>query len=315
MLSTKNVVNIPSRSISIIIPLFNEEESIEQLRDRLLPVVAELRKEARVQLILVDDGSTDATFELLHHYFGHGGSGHREILSHERNFGIAAAMRTGFKAATGQIVCTLDSDCSYPPEELLPMIRLLQESRADIVTASPYHPAVLDAESSSRLFLSRWCSRLYHYLAPEQLYCYTSFFRVCRREWARGDMFLDDGFLGVTEYMLVASYCGATIVEHPTPLGTRRFGRSKMRTLRVIRDHLGLMARTMRLNAWLRLSGMLRRCLPLAAGEGAMALPGFGQGGVAALGRLDFLGHYPLNPAQATPDQAPTRIPQHARAA
>lgn len=312
---SKSLIHIPGRSISIIIPLFNEEESIEQLRDRLVPVMEELRKEARVQLILVDDGSTDATFELLHEYFGHGGGGHREILRHERNSGIAAAMRTGFKAATGQIVCTLDSDCSYGPEELLPMIRLFHESRADIVTASPYHPAVLDRESSRRLFLSRMCSRLYHHIAPEPLYCYTSFFRVCRKEWARGDMFLDDGFLGVTEYLLVASYCGASIVEYPTPLGMRRFGRSKMRTLQVIRDHLGLMARTMRLNAWLRLSGMLRGCQPLAAGEAAVALPGFGQGGVAALGRLDFLGHDPLDPARATRDHAAGRAPQHARAA
>lgn len=295
---SRHLKNISTRSVSIIVPLFNEEESIQQLHDRLLPVIAELRKDMRVQLILVDDGSTDTTFEMLYQYFGGGGGGHREILRHESNQGIAAAMRTGFKAVTGQIVCTLDCDCSYAPEELLPMIRLLEESGADIVTASPYHPAVLDRESSHRLFLSRACSQIYRYLAPEQLYCYTSFFRVCRREWARADMFSDNGFLGVTEYMLVAAYCGATIAEYPAPLGTRRYGRSKMRTLQVIADHLGLIVRTMKLNASLRLSRMLGGHSGPDAIKAAMPLQAFGLDGSSQLGMLDHLGQYPLDPAR-----------------
>jgi hypothetical protein len=136
------------------------------------------------------------------------------------------------------------------------MIDLLKEEHADIVTASPYHPTVLDRESSWRLLLSRMCSQLYRRIAPEKLYCYTSLFRICRRPLARPDMFANNGFLGVTEYLLTAAYCGATIVEYPTPLGTRRFCRSKMRTLQVIRDHLTLMARAILLNARLRWGGL-----------------------------------------------------------
>lgn len=282
----------PIYSVSLVIPFYNEEESIDLLHERLIPVLGELQSGARVQLILVDDGSTDATFELLHERFGREGIGHCEILQHPANRGIAAAMRTGLRAATGEIICTMDCDCTYAPEELIGLIRLLRESHADIATGSPYHPAVLDAESSRRLFLSRYCSTIYRILAPEKLYCYTSFFRAYRREWTRSDMFVSDGFLGVTEILLAAAYCGANIVEYPSRLGSRQFGRSKMRTLQVIREHLQLMTRTMLLNLRLKL-GALRPAR--AALLPPAHLPG--DNFEAVLGRLDFLGTMPRTAA------------------
>lgn len=294
-MKTRTIAQWPARSISILIPFYNEEESIDQLHERLIPIIGELQAQARVQLILVDDGSTDRTFELLHERFGRELSCHCEILQHPENRGIGAAMRTGFKAATGEIVATLDSDCSYPPEELLGMIRMLRDTRADIVTASPYHPAVMDAEASRRLILSWACSRLYRWLIPEKLYCYTSFFRVYRREWTRADMSVSDGFLGVTEMLVSAAYCGAAIAEYPARLGTRRFGRSKMRTLQVIREHLGLMARTVWLNARLRLGGLMPEEPPLYAIAGGLE---------PQLARLDYVGREaPLAPEPAAVEE------------
>jgi dolichol-phosphate mannosyltransferase len=297
----------PLQSISIVVPLYNEEESIEQLDQRLTPVMEHLRASARVQLILVDDGSTDKTFELLHAHFGHAQHGHCEILQHPVNRGIAAAMRTGFRAATGQIVCTMDCDCTYAPEELAGMIRMLEEEHADIVTASPYHPAVLNQESSRRLFLSRMCSLIYQKLAPEKLYCYTSFFRVYRRQWTRPDMFTSDGFLGVTEILLTAAYCGAAIAEYPAFLGQRRFGRSKMRTLQVIREHLTLMGHTMRLNARLRLGRVLT---PSEATPLYSIADGFG----AQLSRLDFVGRWHAEPPWTAEVLAAEADVEHAEA-
>lgn len=302
----------PNQSVSIIVPLFNEEESIGQLHERLLPVVHELQNSARVQLILVDDGSIDATWELLHQNFGDGAAVQCEILQHPVNRGISAAMRTGFKAATGDLVCTMDCDCTYDPEGLIDMIRLLRETRADIITASPYHPAILTEESSRRLFLSRTCSNMYRAITPEKLYCYTSFFRVCRREWARPDMFPSDGFLGVTEYLLAAAYCGATVVEFPAHLGTRKFGRSKMRTLQVIREHLRLMGQTLLLNLRLRLANAIPLALAPAGGS-EMPLFAIAEEQESQLEKLEYLGNLRLTPVLAEGPDRRLGLPQHAR--
>lgn len=296
------------QSLSILVPFYNEEESVSQLHARLTPVIARLRRSARVQLVLVDDGSGDATVPLLRQYFGAEAADSVLILRHGANRGLSAAMRTGFAAAEGELVCTLDCDCSYDPAELPAMIRRLCESHADIVTASPYHPAVLSAESSRRLRLSRACSRLYRFIVPDPLFCYTSFFRVYRRAWARPELSTAEGFLGVTEHLVTASYCGAAIVEHPTPLGTRRFGRSKMRTFQVMRAHLGLMGRTMLLN--LRLNAAALLPAPLAGEE--EPLYGLGEARQLQLRKLEYIGAVPPAPTPAAELQKRLALRQEA---
>lgn len=285
----------PAPSLSIIVPLYNEEESVSQLHARLTPVITRLRRSSRVQLILVDDGSEDATAALLREHFGPESADRVHILRHPANRGLSAAMRTGFAAAEGELVATLDCDCSYDPDELPAMIHRLLQTHADIITASPYHPAVLTPETSRRLLLSRACSRLYRFIVPDALFCYTSFFRVYRREWALPELSTAEGFLGVTEHLVSASYCGAAIIEHPTPLGTRRFGRSKMRTFQVIRAHLGLMGRMMLLNCRLNAAALL----PSRLAEGEGPLYGLGDARHDQLQKLEYIGALPLPSAPA----------------
>lgn len=244
----------PIRSLSLIIPFYNEEEAIGQLREHLDPVLARLEQQLHLQLILVDDGSTDQTYSLLQEHFQERPGLELSLLRHPRNRGLGAAMRTGLQAAHGDAICTLDSDCTYAPEGLIGMIKLMEEGGGDIVTASPYHPSVPQEGQPPRIFLSKAVSHIYALLVPVRLYCYTSVFRLYRRAWARPDSFASDDFLGVTEILLSAAYCGATILEYPAHLSVRRLGRSKMRTLQVICDHLSLIWKTMQLNARIHLS-------------------------------------------------------------
>lgn len=237
------------RSVSVVIPFYNEASSIAPLRKRLLPVIEALQTRWSVELILVEDGSTDDTFSLLVEYFDTVPGATTRILRHDCNRGIGGAMATGFGAATSDVVCTLDCDCTYAPEELSRMIDTLTASSADVVTGSPYHPyGKVENVRGWRLALSRTASHLYSRIVPVKLYCYTSFFRVYRREWARPALFESQGFLGVTEVLLSAAYGGARIVEYPVCLGTRTTGRSKMKVVRVILQHLRLLAKTARLN-------------------------------------------------------------------
>ncbi|MCX7017183.1 MAG: glycosyltransferase family 2 protein [Candidatus Sumerlaeota bacterium] len=232
------------RRVSLIVPCFNEEEAISALAARLLPVLEQMTALWAVQLLLVDDGSADRTYDRLLEHFAQVDGIETAVLRHERNFGVGAAMATGFGAATGDAVGTLDCDCTYAPEELPAMFELLESSGADIVTGSPYHPRLNRTRQNGwRLFLSRSASRMYGLLYPAKLHCYTSLFRVYRRPWADPALFRSRGFLAVTEILLAAAARGALIVEHPVSLGVRCAGQSKMRVLRTIFGHLGLMGR------------------------------------------------------------------------
>ncbi len=239
---------MPTRSygevetISLVIPFYNEETCIPSLAQRLRPVVRQLRERAKIQLVLVDDGSTDTTLASLRERFSRLPDVETTIVEHGVNRGLGAAMGTGFGYCKGDVICTMDSDCTYAPEELPRMVDMLVQMDADIVTGSPYHPeGGVDGVQKWRLLLSQGASRVYAHLVPARLYCYTSFFRVYRREWAHSTFFTSGGFLGVTEIMIAAAYGGARIIEYPVRLGRRAHGDSKMKVARVMLAHLRLM--------------------------------------------------------------------------
>ncbi len=229
-------------TISLVIPFYNEEKGLPTLRQRLLPVIESLHGRWNLELILVDDGSLDNTFSGLSEHFTNIPGIHTIVVRHEANQGIGMALASGFSVAQGDVICTLDSDCTYAPENLPGMIDLLLSTDADIVTGSPYHPqGEVENVDGWRLMLSKGASRCYAHLAPVKLYCYTSLFRAYRREWARSEWIRSRGFLGVTEILLAASFQGAQIVEFPVKLHSRIHGQSKMRVARTVLGHLRLM--------------------------------------------------------------------------
>ena len=169
------------RLISLVIPVFNEEDGIDQLRERLGLVRAMWRETADVEFVFVDDGSSDNTRHALHRVFGTDALS--QIAVHEVNRGIGAAMRTGFARSRGSIVCTIDADCSYGPENLQRLTVALDEQDADIAVASPYHPqGIVEGVPHWRLVLSKSCSAFYRVVAPVRLHTYTSVFRAYRRD-------------------------------------------------------------------------------------------------------------------------------------
>ena len=221
-------------SVSIIIPCFNESEGIEFLKIKLLPVLATLRLVRSVELLIVDDGSTDDTFVKLQQSFGQ----QAHIIRHQQNKGLSAAIRTGFAHSTGNIICTIDSDCTYDPNYLIPLLNLMHAD-VDIVTASPYHPkGTVKNVPAWRLFLSKGLSQLYRLVLPQKLYTYTSMFRAYRREVLETVQVTYPGFLGLVEILAEAMLRGYKVVEYPTELSNRVFGQSKLRVARVIRSHL-----------------------------------------------------------------------------
>ena len=105
-----------------------------------------------------------------------------------------------------------------------------------------------------RLVLSKGLSRLYRLVLHQPLHTYTSCFRVYRREAALGLSVRRGGFFGVTEMLGQMDLAGRRIVEFPTTLEARMLGRSKMKVLRTIAGHLGLLSQLL----WLRVRGARR---------------------------------------------------------
>jgi glycosyltransferase involved in cell wall biosynthesis len=197
----------------------------------------ELAGRYRVHLTIVDDGSGDGTWDEMQGMFA--GVPDFTALRHPANRGVAAAVLTGIRNASTEIVCSIDCDCSYDPAILADMLPLAGE--ADLVTASPYHPAGRAVNVPRwRLFLSRSLSRIYSGILGDRIHTFTSCCRVYRKSAVAGLRLRHDDFLGIAEMLVRARLAGARVVEHPATLESRLLGTSKMRTARTVRRHLSL---------------------------------------------------------------------------
>ncbi len=226
--------------VSLIIPCYNEEEGIPNLATQLKPVLKELQANYETELILVDDGSTDKTSELLQEHFT--GIKNTFILKHAKNRNLGGALKTGFAKATGDYIACLDSDCTYNPKGIIDMVNLMDPETA-FVTVSPLHP---DGEvknvPSYRLFLTKSAALLYRILLNPKIYSFGAMVRVYNKDFIKNIEIKANDFLSVTEIYAKAALQKKKIVEYPTTLDVRQFGTSKMRLLRTIKGHLRLVS-------------------------------------------------------------------------
>jgi dolichol-phosphate mannosyltransferase len=226
--------------LSILIPCFNESENVHRLSDQLLPILNDLSANGPIELIFIDDGSTDTTWNrLLQTFDGHGNDKYSiQFERHSRNLGLGAALRTGLSVARGSIIVTTDSDGTYDFSEIPKIISWLQDDVA-IVIASPYHAqGSVQGVPKSRLLLSRGSSFLYRLLVSWDLHTYTSLFRAYRREVLEQVSFSAQDYLAGTEILVKSYFLGYRIVEYPTVLKVRRYGTSKARIIQTIAAHL-----------------------------------------------------------------------------
>lgn len=166
-----------------------------------------------------------------------------DLIRHQQNQGVTAAIMTGIRHARTEIICSMDCDCIYDPHELAAMIPLLGEA-VDMVTASPYHPqGMVQNVPRWRLSLSRGASFLYRRALHQKLATYTICFRVYRRSTVAQLNVREKGYLGIAEMLGLLDLSGGRIVEYPATLEARMLGYSKMKVLRTIGGHLSLLGR------------------------------------------------------------------------
>lgn len=234
--------------LSVVVPCYNEEDNIGKLKTEFFPALEKLigsrlpdgNQIESVEVVFVDDGSRDGTYGSLKNAFSL--SIHPSILvkfeKHDVNRGLGAALKTGFKAVTGDVIVTTDSDGTYHFSTIHEMLNHLTRDVA-IVTASPYHPkGEVVGVPPFRIFLSRGSSLLYRILLSWKIHTYTALFRAYRREVVDQIPFAANDFLGQTELMVKAMLKGYKVDEFPAALHRRMFGVSKAKLLRTIKSHL-----------------------------------------------------------------------------
>ncbi len=116
--------------LSIIIPCYNERETVAEIINRVHAVVPE------AEIIVVDDGSTDGSREILSGL--NGTHPYVRVILHAKNGGKGAALQTGIQAATGDIILIQDADLEYDPRDYPGLLRPIEEGRADVVYGSRF---------------------------------------------------------------------------------------------------------------------------------------------------------------------------------
>ncbi|MFW6731235.1 MAG: glycosyltransferase family 2 protein [Synechococcus sp.] len=217
-------------TLSVVIPLFNEQESVTPLVSQLLASLRPLQEP--FELVLVDDGSSDGTAKALEELSQRTPELVAVLL--RRNYGQTAAMAAGFDASSGEEIVTLDGDLQNDPADIPLMVHKLREGY-DLV--SGWRHQRQDA-ALSRLLPSLLANRLIARVTGVRLHDYGCSLKAYRRE-----VVTDMNLYGELHRFLpaLAFIEGARITEVKVNHHARQFGRSKYgidRTFRVLMDLL-----------------------------------------------------------------------------
>lgn len=203
-------------SLSVVIPLFNEEESVEPLVHRVSSVLES--NDIDYELILVDDGSKDQTWNKIEILKEH----YPEIkgIKFRRNFGQTAAMVAGFDHARGKYLSTMDGDLQNDPADIPRMLKMLEDENWDIVSGWRKDRK----DHFSRVLPSRIANFIISKTTGVYLHDYGCSLKIYRADCIRpihayGEMH--------RFFPALASMTGASVVEMPVNHLSRRFGKSK----------------------------------------------------------------------------------------
>jgi glycosyltransferase involved in cell wall biosynthesis len=174
----------PDPVLSVVMPVFNERRTIEEIIQRVLAV------RMRIELIVVDDVSTDGTTEILQRLQKEHGF---VLLRQPRNGGKGAALRRGFGVVTGDMVIIQDADLEYSPEEYPLLTHLITSGRADVVFGSRFlgtHRVFLLTHYLGNRLLTFMTNVLYNTMLSDMETCY----KVMRTDVLRSMELKSDGF-------------------------------------------------------------------------------------------------------------------------
>ncbi len=215
------------KGISIIIPLFNEQDNVSLLHNEILEVCR--NHHYIFEIIFVDDGSTDETFERSK------ALSPLKIIRLRKNFGQTAAFDAGIKAAKYPYIITMDGDCQNDPNDIPLLIETLEKNRFDIV--SGWRKKRKD--SLSKRFISRVAHRLRYFLIKDQIHDSGCSLKIYKKECFDGLSLYGEMHRFIPALLMGAGYrIGETIVNHRP----RYKGVSKYNWKRTVKGIVDMMA-------------------------------------------------------------------------
>jgi glycosyltransferase involved in cell wall biosynthesis len=152
--------------LSVVMPIYNERNTVEEIIDRVLAVPL------RIELVAVDDASTDGTRDIVQRLAEARGF---RLLLQDKNQGKGAAVRKGIDAATGDVIVVQDADLEYSPEEYPELLDLIVKGKADAVFGSRFigrHRCFLFTHYLANLFLNLVTNVLYNTTMTDMETCF-----------------------------------------------------------------------------------------------------------------------------------------------
>jgi len=208
--------------LSVVMPAYNERETIESIIDRVMAVPI------RIQLIVVDDGSTDGTRDILTRLREKYGF---TLIFQPQNGGKGSALRRGFQEVTGDLVVIQDADLEYSPEEYPDLIQLICQGRADVVYGSRFlgrRRVFLFTHYAGNRLLTLITNILYNTILTDMETCY----KVMRTEVLRSFTLRSNGF-GIEPEMTAKIFKrGYRVYEVPITYDGRTYDEGKKITWR-----------------------------------------------------------------------------------
>ncbi len=214
--------------ISIVIPIYDEEESIPLLAEKVSAVIPLIKDD--VEVLYINDGSSDMSQHKLEEVVSRYSD--VKVIQHIRNFGQTAAMMTGFKLAKGSLVVTMDADLQNDPADI-PILLAKIEEGYDVVCG--WRKKRQD-NMFSRVFISRLANWIISKVTGVQLHDYGCTLKVFKKDILENISLIGD------MHRFIPIYCyweGARIAEIPVRHYKRQYGQSKYgldRIFKVISD-------------------------------------------------------------------------------
>jgi glycosyltransferase involved in cell wall biosynthesis len=208
--------------LSVVMPVYNEIHTAEEMVRRVLAVPL------RIQLIVVDDCSTDGTRELLPRLQEELGF---TLLLQPHNQGKGGALRRGFESVQGDIVMVQDADLEYSPEEFPQLVELICQGRADVVYGSRFlgrHRVFLFTHYAGNRLLTLLTNVLYNTMLTDMETCY----KVMRTEVLRSMTLRSNGFGIEPEITAKIFKRGYRVYEVPITYDGRGYDEGKKITWR-----------------------------------------------------------------------------------